>query len=161
MPRCQRQNTEGYICPLVSHPVSEPFHPVSATNTRNVNKDNLFWCQQGRKQSFYHRAHAFVISLRGICFWVSRLLCHEQSPWWTASAQGQIYRLLCINCSHWSAILVALWKKTVSQETAFEVVTHTYYILREQYQMNKKKCEQLAKLMHKMLPVKSKSTIWG
>ena len=43
---------KGIFALLVSHPLNEPFHPRSATNTGNVNKDNHFDVSKDKSKAF-------------------------------------------------------------------------------------------------------------
>lgn len=78
-----------------------------------------FWFRQGQKQSFYHRAHAFVISLRGVFFWfqgcsVMNKVSDERSQHRARYTKTLSIIQCCtapVSCSHRNAMLVALRNK--------------------------------------------------
>lgn len=71
-------NSDGYICPLVSYPLNEPFHSRSATNTENMNKENHFDVSKDKSKAFIIIPVLCDFTKRHLLL-VPRLLCHEQS----------------------------------------------------------------------------------
>lgn len=75
------------------HLSTQPPHPENleqGINTRNVRKDNDFDMSKDESRAAFF-THFCDFTKRHLLL-LPRLLYHEQSQWWTASAQGQIHR---------------------------------------------------------------------
>lgn len=86
MPCCQLQNTKGLIFHFVSHPVNEPLLP-DLQQTLEMWTNTIILMSGRTKAQLLSLCPCFCDFTKRHLLLVPRLLCHEQSQWWTVSVQ--------------------------------------------------------------------------